>query len=176
MLFLRFCFYSSSERELEKPTDTYVLVLHSVDEMHCMVPAASHGACQVYYTGQTTCSGSLLFLKGNPGGKSDSHTTLCRLLGPSVHNICFFKAIFPPTVRSAHSESVILKEKIKRNAFLLLASLFWKGPMHTQQMHESIDERSSLMKTTHRDVFAGMLSLFNSPDETLQVVRFEASA
>ena len=28
---------------------------------------------------------------------------LCWLLGTSVHNMCFFKAIFPPTVRSAHS-------------------------------------------------------------------------
>src|SRR5260370_39331903 len=102
MLFLRFCFYSSSERELEKPIDIYVLVLHSVDEMHCMVPAASRGACQVCYTGQTSCSGSLLFLKGSPGGESDIHTNLCRLLGPSVHNMCFFQAIFPPTVRSAH--------------------------------------------------------------------------
>jgi hypothetical protein len=110
MLFLHFCLFSSSERELEKPTDTYVLELHSVEEMHWMVPAAARGACQVCHTGQTTCQGSLLFLKGNPGGKSDIHTTLCRLLGPSVHNMCFFKASFPPTVRSAHSESVLLKE------------------------------------------------------------------
>jgi hypothetical protein len=47
--------------------------------------------------------------------------------------------------------------------------------MHTQQMHEYVDEQCSLMETTHRDVFAGFPTLFDSLDETLQVVRFEAS-
>jgi hypothetical protein len=47
--------------------------------------------------------------------------------------------------------------------------------MHTPQMHAYVAERSSLMETTHSDVFAGMLSLFDSLDETLQVVTFEAS-
>ncbi len=47
--------------------------------------------------------------------------------------------------------------------------------MHTQQMHEYIDEQCSLMETMHRDVFAGFPTLFDSPDEPLQVVRFEAS-
>jgi hypothetical protein len=42
-------------------------------------------------------------------------------------------------------------------------------------MHEYVAERSSLMETTHRDAFAGFPTLFDSLDETLQVVTFEAS-
>ena len=47
--------------------------------------------------------------------------------------------------------------------------------MHTQQMHEYGAEQCSLMETTHIDVFAGFPTLFDSLDETLQVVMFEAS-
>jgi len=42
-------------------------------------------------------------------------------------------------------------------------------------MHEYVDERSSSMETTHRDVFACILLLFGWPDETLHVVEFEVS-
>ena len=92
----------------------------------------------------------------------------------SQHVLFQSNAIFTLTARSAHS---LGSDKESRESRRTLFSCFPlcsnKGPC-TQQMHEYVDGRCSSIEATHRDVFAGMLSLFNSLDATLHLITFEA--